>query len=121
MLIIDNAIVDSVNDWWAPSNTGGMAPKIWPRLGERRTMSLLKVQRGALNIVTGVVTGHCIMGTHVRRIDRRHLANNFCRSCRYEEEDETVPYLLRTARFFAKGETSTSVHTTWMIWRNWRK
>ena len=36
------------------------------------------------------------MGKHVRRIGLGHLANDFCRNCRDEEEDETVPHLLGT-------------------------
>ena len=47
-------------------------------------------------MVVGVITGHWIMGTHARRIGPGHLANDFCRSCRDEEEEETVPHLLGT-------------------------
>ena len=57
-LIIDNAIVD-----WAIRT----ARKIWPVLDEERTMLLRKLQRGALSVVFGITSGHCIMGTHVKR------------------------------------------------------
>ena len=70
--------------------------KIWPRLDELRTMSLLKLQRGALNVVIAIVTGHCIMSTHASRFGLRHLANDFFRSYRDEEEEDTVPQLLGT-------------------------
>ena len=52
-------------------------------------MSLLKPQTGAFSVVIGVVTGHCIMGMHVRRIGLVYLASDFSRSCRNEEEEET--------------------------------
>ena len=81
-LITDNAIVDSIKDRWVISDTGRTALKIWPKLYKRCTMSLFKLQRGALSVIVGVITGHCIMGTHARRIDLGHLANDFCRSCR---------------------------------------
>ena len=55
-------------------------------------MSLLQLQRVALSVVLGVFTGYCIMATHARRIGVGHMANDFCRSCR--EEEEAVPYLL---------------------------
>ena len=58
-------------------------------------MNLLKLQKGALSVVIAVITEHYIMGFHSRRIDLGHLANNFCRSCR-DEEEETVPYLPAT-------------------------
>ena len=56
-------------------------------------MSLLKLQRGALSVVVGVITGHYIMGTHTRRIVLGYLANDFCRSCRDEKVEGTVLYL----------------------------
>ena len=57
-------------------------------------MRLLKLQRDVVSVVGGVFTGHCIMGKHARRIDLGRLANNFCRCCRGEEEEETVPHVL---------------------------
>ena len=36
------------------------------------------------------------MGIHARRIYRGHFANDFCRSCRGEKEDESVIHLLST-------------------------
>ena len=59
-------------------------------------MSLLKLQRGALSMVVGIITGYCIMGILARRIGLGHLANVFCRSQRDEKEQETVPHLLGT-------------------------
>ena len=50
----------------------------------------LKFQRGALSVIVGVITAHA------RRIGLGHLANDFCRSCRDVEEEETVPHLLGT-------------------------
>ena len=95
-IIIDNANVDSVNDRWAASDTGRTAHKIWLRLDEGRTISLFKLQRGVLSLVVGVFTGHCIMGTHARRIGLGHLANDLCR------DEETVPYRLITCPTFCQ-------------------
>ena len=95
-LIIDNAIVDSVNNRWAASVTGKMFRKIWPRLDEERTISLLKLQGGVLSVVVCLYALHCIMGTHARCIGLGHLANNFCRSCSDGEQEVTVPHLLGT-------------------------
>ena len=83
--IIDNAIVDSVNDRWAASDTGRRIRQIWSRLDRGRTMSLFKLKRGALSVVVGVITGLCIMGIHALRIGLGHLGNDFCRSYRYEQ------------------------------------
>ena len=39
-------------------------------------MSLRKLQKGAFSMVVGVITGRCIIGTHAKRIDPGHLAND---------------------------------------------
>ena len=57
-------------------------------------MGLLKLKRGELSVVMVVITGHCVMGTHVEHITLGYLANEFYRSCRDEEREETVPHLL---------------------------
>ena len=57
---------------------------------------MLKFQRSRLSTVICVITGNCIIRMHASRIDLGYLANDFCRSCGDEEEDETVLYLLCT-------------------------
>ena len=37
-----------------------------------------------------------MLSTHASRIALRHLANDFCRSCKDEKERETVTHLLGT-------------------------
>ena len=46
-------------------------------------MCVLKLQRSALSVVVGAITGHCIMDTPANCIGP-------------EKEEETVPYLLGT-------------------------
>ena len=58
-LIINNAIVDSVNDRWAALDRGRTVRKIWQRLNEECTASLLKLQRGALSVVVGALHYSC--------------------------------------------------------------
>ena len=79
-LIIENAIVDLVKSRWAASKTVRKVQKILPRLNKRCAAALLKLQRSKLSIVIGVITGHCIIGTHARRIGFGHFANDFCGS-----------------------------------------
>ena len=107
-LIIDNAIIISVNYKWAASDTGRLALKIWPRLDERRTRGLLKFQRGALTVLGDVVTGHCIMSRHERLIGFGHLVNDFCKSC--NDEERTLPHLLGTCPALWSGGTVKDWH-----------
>ena len=69
---------------------GRTVRKIWPRLDEGSKVSLLKLQRSALNVFDGVIMGHCIKVTHVRRISLGNFANDFYGSCRDTEEIEIV-------------------------------
>ena len=39
---------------------------------------------------------HCITCMHVRRIDLLQLANDFCKSCNDEKEEETLLHLVGT-------------------------
>ena len=55
-LIIDNAIVDSVNDKVEALDTGRTA-------------------HNESSVVVCIITGHCFMGTHTRRFGLEHLAN----------------------------------------------
>ena len=89
-LIIGNAIVDLVKSRWIASNKGKSARKICQRLDRMRTATLLILQRNRLITVIRVITGHCIIGTHTRRIDLGHIANDFHGNCGDEEEDKTI-------------------------------
>ena len=91
--IIENAIMILVNSRCAISNKGRTARKIWPRLGKRHAETLLKLQRSRLSTVIEIITGHCFIGIHARRIGLGHLTNDFCRSCEDEEENETILHL----------------------------
>ena len=64
-LLIDNEIY---NDRLEASDTGRTDRKILSGLDEGHTISTLKIQRNAFIVVVGVITGHCIKGTHARSI-----------------------------------------------------
>ena len=58
--------------------------------------TLLKLQRSSLSTIIGVITGHCIIGPHARRIGLVYLANDFCRSCGDDKKNEIIFRLLCT-------------------------
>ena len=85
-----------LNSRWTTSDKGRVTQMIWPRLDGRRTARLLKFQGGVLSVVLGVVMGYCIMSVHARPIGLGNLADDFCRSCKNEEEKGTILLLLGT-------------------------
>jgi len=49
------------------------------------------------------LTGHWLVGTHAGRL--KAPKNDFCRSCRDEEEEETVEHLLLSSPMQTQTET----------------
>ena len=58
----------------------------------KRSTSLVKLSRYNARVVSGIITGHCAIGVHAERLGVLH--NDFCRSCRNEEEIQSVRHLL---------------------------
>ena len=80
--------LDFDNSRWASSDKVRTLRKIWPRLERRLTVTLL--QRSRLSTVISFITGHYTIGTHANHIGLEYLANDFCRICGDEDEDETI-------------------------------
>ena len=57
-----------VRDRCPTLHTGRTVRKVWPRLDEGSTRSLLKPHRCSLSVIVGVLTGHYIMRMHAKRI-----------------------------------------------------
>jgi len=58
-------------------------------INNKKTSELLKLSRTECSMLTRALTGHWLVGAHDGR-----LKYDFCRSCRDEEEEETVEHLL---------------------------
>jgi ribonuclease HI len=82
----------STNESWINSNTCGVARQVWPKLDWSRTKTLISLERRSLSNIVGILTGHCILGEHARRMGLQY--NDFCRSCGEVEEEESVPHFL---------------------------
>jgi len=61
-------------------------------INNKTISELLKFSRTECGILVRALTGHWLVGTHAGRL--KATKNDFCRSCRDEEEDETVEHLL---------------------------
>ena len=79
---------------WTNSDSGQITKSIWPKINRNRTTQLLSLSRMRIQKVVGVITGHCMIGAHSKRLGLKHLTNDFCRSCRDEEEEETILHFL---------------------------
>lgn len=80
------------NDRWRNLVGCSISKSLWPKLNENRTKDILNMKRKPLKTLIGVSTGHCMIGSFAQKIQRP--ANDFCRSCRDEEEVESVQHLL---------------------------
>jgi len=59
---------------------------------QQRTSELLKLSRRECGMFIRALTGYWLVGAHAGRL--KALQIDFCRSCRDEEEVETVEHLL---------------------------
>ena len=75
---------------------------MWPQIDPKRALQLLSLSRECIHKVVGVITDHTLIGTHSKVMGLGHLTNDFCRSCRDEEEEESVLHLLGTCPALSK-------------------
>ena len=80
------------NERWTNTITCRVAKQVWPKLDLARSKTLISLRRGVLRTVVGILTGHCLFGEHAKRLGLE--ANDFCRSCMDEEEEETLTHFL---------------------------
>ena len=81
------------------------AKAIWPKLNLERTLQCISLSRVRLQKVVGVVTGHCLIGAHSRKLGLGHLTNDFCRNCMDEEEEETILHFLGSCPALSRMRT----------------
>ncbi|KAL7724805.1 hypothetical protein ACLKA6_003654 [Drosophila palustris] len=72
---------------WQTSLVGRVARQTWPYIGKARTDALCNLSRRDCSLVVRSMTGHWLIGTHAHRLNFPY--NDFCRSCRDEEEEES--------------------------------
>jgi len=73
-------------------NAPRVSHQTWPVINNKKTSELLKFSRTESDMLIQVLTGHWLVGTHACRL--KAPKNDFCRSCRDEEQEETIEHLL---------------------------
>ena len=91
-LIIRQEYLARANLLWYMEDTCEISRLSWPAFNLKRSRELLGLSKAKLRTVISVLTGHCLIGWHAQRLGA--FSNDFCRSCRSEEEVESVSHLL---------------------------
>ena len=91
-LLIDRETIKKVNTIWQNLTTCELSRQTWPNWNSGRSKILLRFNRESIRKMIGVLTGHCLIGSHARRLGLPYF--DFCRSCLNTEEEETVRHLL---------------------------
>ncbi|KAL7723757.1 hypothetical protein ACLKA6_002574 [Drosophila palustris] len=86
-LLLHNQSNHKNNLRWQTSLVGRVARQTWPYIGKARTDALCNLSRRDCSLVVRSMTGHWLIGTHAHRLNFPY--NDFCRSCRDEEEEES--------------------------------
>lgn len=89
---IEAIVLRDTSRRWHDTTNCIIARTLWPKLNLRKTQELLKFNKSSIRMLIGVITGHCAIGHMAARYGVPH--HDFCRSCRDEEEIETVQHLL---------------------------
>ncbi|KAL7723383.1 hypothetical protein ACLKA6_005679 [Drosophila palustris] len=69
------------------SLVGRVARQSWPHIDKARSNALCNLSRRDCSLVIRSLTGHWLIGIHAQRLNSPY--NDFCRSCRDEEEEES--------------------------------
>lgn len=72
---------------WLNGITSNMTRQLWPKLN-------VKISKHLNLLDTGIITGHGLMRFHLIIVG--YHSNDFCPSCREEEEAETIEHYLCT-------------------------
>lgn len=104
-LHIDRQTLSAANARWEQMATCSISRQTWPEWNLNRSKLLLRLSRQDISNTIGVLTGHCPIGRHAGRLGIPH--NDYCRSCRDEEEEETVEHLLCSCVALCRKRYST--------------
>ena len=89
---IDLYTSEATNYLWYSRQDCEVSRALWPRLDLAKTRSLLALNKSAVRLLTGVITGHCAIAPMLQRW--RIPASYLCRSCNDAEEIETIFHYL---------------------------
>jgi len=91
-LIIKNYFNTLANTFWQNAPQCRISHQAWPVISNKKSSELLKLSRTEFGMLIRALTGHWLVGPHAGRL--KAPKKDFCRSCRDEEEVETVGHLL---------------------------
>ncbi|KAL7723800.1 hypothetical protein ACLKA6_008701 [Drosophila palustris] len=85
-LMLHSLLIAKHSERWHNTPTCRVARQSWPRIDRARSKALCDLSRTECSHVVRSLTGHWLVGIHALRLKAPY--NDFCRSCRDEEEDE---------------------------------
>ncbi|KAM8702605.1 hypothetical protein ACLKA7_001941 [Drosophila subpalustris] len=89
-LLLLNQSITKASTRWQNASVGRIARQAWPYIDKARTTALCRLSRNDCSMVVRSLTGHWLVGTHALRLNAPY--NDFCRSCRDEEEEESTEH-----------------------------
>nr|pir hypothetical protein - fruit fly (Drosophila miranda) transposon TRIM [Drosophila miranda] len=87
-LLTHELFEQNANRRWQQTVSCKVSRLICSYRSKKRSAELYRLSRAQCFAVTRAITGHWQIGTHASRLSIPH--NDFCRSCRDEEEEESV-------------------------------
>lgn len=87
----DSISLANANRKWRELTSCKISRIFWPTYNIRKTKFLLSLSRNECRILTGFITGHCLVGKHAKRMG--HISDSNCRRCD-EGVEETIEHIM---------------------------
>jgi ribonuclease HI len=103
--MIDKKFLAIAKSRWQTEPACNMTKTLWPQYDNKRSQTLINLNRQNISKVVGLITGHTILGKHGRRLNIP--SSDLCRHCEDEEEDVSTTHLLCHCSALAKSRYRT--------------
>ncbi|XP_053960810.1 uncharacterized protein LOC128865000 [Anastrepha ludens] len=91
-LLIDREFHSIADRRWRVETTCVTTRQIGPSYNLKQTKTLISLSKHELRHIISLITGHCLLGTHARRLGVPQ--NDLCRYCEDEDEEVSSRHLL---------------------------
>ena len=88
----DKQLKNVANTEYKNSTSSKITKIFFGEYEHKKTDIILSLERNKCKTLVGVITGHCLVGSHAHRLGL--INNTWCRNCNEPDEEETVEHII---------------------------